>query len=61
MSDYGEDDYDDNDLGYDYIYVEDDYAAAVSLYLKSRSSPCQRLHFDAVNRRCIVRLCKNPS
>ena len=31
MSDYGEDDYDEYALDYDYIYVEDEYGAAVSL------------------------------
>ncbi|KAI9688233.1 MAG: hypothetical protein M1822_001739 [Bathelium mastoideum] len=39
MSDYGDDDYDDYDLDYDYIYVEDEFGAADDLAEHAIASP----------------------
>ncbi|KAF2231835.1 hypothetical protein EV356DRAFT_535179 [Viridothelium virens] len=39
MSDYGEDDYDDYDLDYEYIYVEDEFGAADDLAEHAIASP----------------------
>ena len=42
MSDFGEDDYDDYDLDYEYIYVEDEFSIAVSSPTQVRYSFCHR-------------------